>query len=308
MSNYNTGNPKPSIDPRDLDDNATNFDLLLLSTEPSVPDRLGIPRKTWWQMEQDAMALVSPNVAALAGLAGVADRVPYFTGVGALSLATLTSLARTFTAAADAAAQAAALPWVAPKASPALSGVPTAPTADPGTATTQIATTSFVGTAGSLKAPLASPTFTGTPAAPTPAVGTNTTQLATAAMVQAEIANKRTWTSYTPTLTAASGSYTTVSAAGRYMVMFGICFVQITCTFTARGGGTLPIIGLPVAALAGSGGMALLAQRTTGIAATGAGRIQAADHTKLTLVAADGSGLDNADGAIVTVSGSFPIA
>lgn len=44
------------------------------------------------------------NVAALAGLAGVADRLPYFTGAGALSLATLTAKARTLLASADEAA------------------------------------------------------------------------------------------------------------------------------------------------------------------------------------------------------------
>jgi len=38
------------------------------------------------------------------------------------------------------------LPTLAPKASPAFTGIPTAPTAVPGTATTQIATTAFVST------------------------------------------------------------------------------------------------------------------------------------------------------------------
>lgn len=110
---------------------------------------------------------------------------------------------------------------LAPKASPALTGTPTAPTAAPGTNTTQIATTAFVaaataafgdvvgpgsavnngialfdGTTGKLikdsttllsaLATLASPTFTGTPAAPTAAAGTNTTQIATTAFVIAE--------------------------------------------------------------------------------------------------------------------------
>ncbi|SMD05148.1 hypothetical protein, partial [Pedobacter africanus] len=61
----------------------------------------------------------------------------------------------------------------APLASPALTGIPLAPTATAGTSTTQIATTEFVGTALAtsgtttstalaLKANLASPTFTGT--------------------------------------------------------------------------------------------------------------------------------------------------
>lgn len=82
---------------------------------------------------------------------------------------------------------------LAPLASPALTGTPTAPTAVVGTNTTQLATTAFVNAeiANDItgKADLASPAFTGTPTAPTAAVGTNTTQLATTAFVNAEIAN-----------------------------------------------------------------------------------------------------------------------
>jgi hypothetical protein len=101
---------------------------------------------------------------------------------------------------------------LASKASPALTGTPTAPTAAVNSNTTQIATTAFVlGQAGNntpavngtaavgtatrfsredhvhasdtTKANVASPTFTGTPAAPTAAADTNTTQLATTAFV-----------------------------------------------------------------------------------------------------------------------------
>ena len=107
----------------------------------------------------------------------------------------------------------------APLASPGFSGIPTVPTAAPGTDTTQIASTAFVqaalaalldaapgaldtlnelaaalgddanfaatmATALGLKAPLASPALTGTPTAPTAAPGTNTTQLANTAFVQ----------------------------------------------------------------------------------------------------------------------------
>jgi hypothetical protein len=99
-------------------------------------------------------------------------------------------------------------------ASPALTGMPTAPTAAADTSTTQLATTAFVlGQAGATapamdgtaavgtatrfaradhvhpidtsRAPLASPALTGTPTAPTPANGTNTTQIATTAFVRA---------------------------------------------------------------------------------------------------------------------------
>lgn len=80
-----------------------------------------------------------------------------------------------------------ALAAKAPLAAPTFTGVPAAPTAAPGTSTTQLATTAFVTTADALKAPLASPSLTGTPVAPTPAPGTNTTQLATTAFVAAAI-------------------------------------------------------------------------------------------------------------------------
>ena len=57
------------------------------------------------------------------------------------------------------------------KASPAFTGVPTAPTAAALTNTTQIATTAFVQASGAAGAPLASPAFTGVPTAPTAAAG-----------------------------------------------------------------------------------------------------------------------------------------
>lgn len=75
-------------------------------------------------------------------------------------------------------------------ASPAFTGTPTAPTAAPGTNTTQLATCAFVtaAIAAAPYAPLASPGFTGTPTGPTAAPGTNTTQLATTAYVTAALA------------------------------------------------------------------------------------------------------------------------
>jgi hypothetical protein len=115
-----------------------------------------------------------------------------------------------------------ALDLKAPLSSPDFINTPTAPTADAGTNTTQIATTAFVSTAVAnivdtapealntlnelaaalgddasfattvsasigLKAPIDSPTFTGTPAAPTADTGTDSTQLATTAFVNNSI-------------------------------------------------------------------------------------------------------------------------
>lgn len=110
---------------------------------------------------------------------------------------------------------------LAPLDSPHFTGIPTAPTAAPGTNTTQLATTAFAvgltanavqgpaaatnnaialfnGTTGKVikdsavlltsLAPLASPALTGSPTAPTAAVGDNDTSIATTAFVQAEFA------------------------------------------------------------------------------------------------------------------------
>ncbi|MNJ47647.1 hypothetical protein D3C77_428110 [compost metagenome] len=112
----------------------------------------------------------------------------------------------------------------APLASPALTGVPTAPTPAAGTNTTQLATSAFVQSAiaalvasspgaldtlnelaaalgndpnfattvfkqMALKAPLASPVFTGEPKAPTMARGDITTKLATTEFVQSSLGN-----------------------------------------------------------------------------------------------------------------------
>lgn len=67
-----------------------------------------------------------------------------------------------------------------------LTGIPTAPTAPPGTDTTQIATTEFVtdAVANLPYAPINSPQFTGFPSGPTAPLGSSTGQLATTAFVQ----------------------------------------------------------------------------------------------------------------------------
>lgn len=53
MTTYNTGNPVPSTDVRDLYDNAENLDNLVNGPAVEYNDRLGVPRKSWAGMEQD---------------------------------------------------------------------------------------------------------------------------------------------------------------------------------------------------------------------------------------------------------------
>lgn len=72
-------------------------------------------------------------------------------------------------------------------ASPTFTGTPAAPTAAPGTNTTQIATTAFVAALGALKANIASPVFTGDAQAVTPSTGDNDTSIATTAFVKAQL-------------------------------------------------------------------------------------------------------------------------
>ena len=135
----------------------------------------------------------------------------------------------------------AALNLKAPLASPALTGVPTAPTATLGTNTTQLATTAFVTTADALKAPLVSPALTGVPTAPTATLGTNTTQIASTAFVIANsggLGTGQTWqdvtgsrvlaTTYTNStgrpimvsVTTGSASVTTLNINGKEYTKF----------------------------------------------------------------------------------------
>ena len=76
----------------------------------------------------------------------------------------------------------------APKASPALTGTPTAPTPAKTDNTTKLATTAHVKLVTADYAPLASPELTGKPTAPTAVQASNDTQLATTAFVKAALA------------------------------------------------------------------------------------------------------------------------
>ena len=115
----------------------------------------------------------------------------------------------------------------APLASPALTGTPTAPTAAPSTNTTQIATTAYVDTADALKAPLDSPTFTGDPKAPTATLGDNDTSIATTAFVTAAINAIPAPSSLTLLGTIATTSGTTATLSGMTLTSYKFLKVYI---------------------------------------------------------------------------------
>lgn len=116
--------------------------------------------------------------------------------------------------------------------SPTLTGTPVAPTAAPGTSTTQIATTAFVQTELADYAPLASPALTGTPTAPTATAGTNTTQIATTAFVNA--------TAFTSSLPGQTGNarkfVTTDGTNATWSHIFGTPSLVSTPTNAVAGG------------------------------------------------------------------------
>ena len=60
------------------------------------------------------------------------------------------------------------------------------------------------------------------------------------------------WTSYTPTITAATGSLTSASATAAYMTVGKLCVVRFNITITTNGtGGTAIVMTLPFAQAAG---------------------------------------------------------
>ena len=105
------------------------------------------------------------------------------------------------------------------KNSPAFTGIPTAPTANAGTNTTQIATTAFVTN---------SPQFVGIPIAPTAAAGTSTTQLATTAFV-----TQSPQFSGVPTAPTAAAGTSTTQLATTAFVTAGPQFAGIPTAPTA---------------------------------------------------------------------------
>lgn len=70
MTTYNTGNPIGSTDPRDLYDNAQNYDFALNSlTEAIWLDRFGVGRRTWYGLEvMVADASASYGIITLSGV------------------------------------------------------------------------------------------------------------------------------------------------------------------------------------------------------------------------------------------------
>jgi hypothetical protein len=201
--------------------------------------------------QADAAAVRTAIGAAASGGSVAASSVTFTAGGTIASTDAQAAIAEVAT---DAIAREALL---APLASPALTGSPTAPTQTAADNSTKIATTAYADAIAALKANLASPTFTGTPAAPTASARTGTTQLATTAYVDSAdttvTANTQT-TSYTlvlgdagKTIEMNSASATVVTIPPNSSVAFPVGTVIEICrigagsvTITDGSGVTIP--------------------------------------------------------------------
>lgn len=250
---FNTGNPIPSTDPRDLDDNSQAFDRFLMSTNASEPDRLGELRKTWHQMEQDAEGLVSPNVAALAAAVAAANKGIYFSAASPAAISTydLTAFVRGLGSSANAAAFRTSIGALNINDTGSYAGSAAKLTAARNIAATGDATwsVSFDGSANATAAlTLANSGI---------AAGTYDRVTVDAKGRVTAGTNTPAWTAYTPTVTAKTGTFTAASATGSYLVVAGICYLRVKVTVTTVGTGVKPRFTLPVAPLSGTDGYSL---------------------------------------------------
>ncbi len=151
--------------------------------------------------------------------------------------------------------------------------------------------------ADALKSPLASPTFTGTPAAPTAAPGTNTTQLATTAFTVAEIAaNAPTWVSVAHAggnFTAGGGGSWTVASGDQivfqYIKIGRLCTINIVLDTTSVSGTVTSLaIASPVTAAKPANVLATLYNNSSSTAIAAVCAISGASISVLKL---DGSAL-----------------
>ncbi|WP_250602046.1 hypothetical protein [Serratia marcescens] len=76
MTTYNTGNPLGSTDPRDIYDNAQNFDVAINSNAKKWTDRLGVERYTWEGALENIAPLGHPWTEEEANAAIASGEIP----------------------------------------------------------------------------------------------------------------------------------------------------------------------------------------------------------------------------------------
>jgi len=145
------------------------------------------------------------------------------------------------------------------------------------------------------------------PDASTTLVGTDVSQTLTNKTLTSPTINHPAWTTYTPTVTAFTGTFTTVSATGAYMQRGKLISFRITITITTNNTAATAILAtLPV------NGKAAVQQAVAGQdvgtgAVLGAGILSGFGVDKVTIFKADGT-YPGADGKVLVVSGTYETA
>ena len=173
------------------------------------------------------------TLTALAGLTTAADTFPYATGVDTFATTPLTAFARTLLDDANATTALATL-GAAPTSSPALTGIPTMPTATASTNTTQGASTAFVHAAITLDRPYE-------------ASASNIKMNGTAAVGTLETVARGDHTHPTDTTRAAVASFLSSKVANGYQKLEGGLIIQWGVFFyVGKSGPTGTVCNLPI--------------------------------------------------------------
>lgn len=113
------------------------------------------------------------------------------------------------------------------------------------------------------------------------------------------------WSTYTPTITASSGTFTSVSATGRYAEMGTICFVQAVITITTNGTAAGYIkVPLPIGAAAQAHTLSGIEVASTGISVNG---YIASGASEIAVRKYDGTYL-GANGYVIVIDGFYEVA
>ncbi len=111
------------------------------------------------------------------------------------------------------------------------------------------------------------------------------------------------WTAYAPIVTALSGTFTSVSASGKYHTIGKTVFVSVSVTITTPGTGNYPLVTLPVAPASPSG-QYLVGRETALNGAALIGQVDRAASGKLFIQKYDANP-PNVAGWVLELSGAY---
>lgn len=138
------------------------------------------------------------------------------------------------------------------------------------------------------------------------------TGIASAAIIAPKLNNSGTWnsswvwTAWTPTVTAATGTFTTATGAGRWTQIGKTIHFQASCTITTIGTGTGCVFTLPVTAQAS--GLMIMGSAREDATAGSMGVARLSSSTTASVARYDNGNILNGSGSVVRVHGTYEAA